>query len=285
VQWFNITTLILIVLAGVGGFLVYDFIRQAEGRSGIAVIGAVIGHILFLGFLSLDLEGLGCGVTLGESEWLEFDVAELPPPPPERKKPEKKKELPPPEEKKDEPPPDKPAEPQRARKVKPAPEKRDPIPDEPPPPMRFDASNTVQGGTSGVVVQQGDQGGVPEGTGEKKSKGKGSRPPGEETDEGGDTWTPRSELFIRRLPDPIKVPKIQCKQAIDEGLEGTVVLKVQIRGDGTVRRVTVKQGMHNSCDAIARKALRKAKFKPAIATNGKTVDYELRYEYAFRLAN
>jgi protein TonB len=86
-------------------------------------------------------------------------------------------------------------------------------------------------------------------------------------------------------PDPVKVPKLQCEQALEEGLEGTVVLAVQIRADGTLRQVKVSSGMGNSCDKVAIKALRSARFKPAIATNGKPVDYELRYEYVFRLAN
>ena len=34
---------------------------------------------------------------------------------------------------------------------------------------------------------------------------------------------------------------------------------------------------------VAEQALRRAKFRPAIGTSGQPVDYELRYEYEFRL--
>ena len=38
-------------------------------------------------------------------------------------------------------------------------------------------------------------------------------------------------------------------------------------------------------DKIAAAALRKSKFKPAQSNANKAVDFEIRYEYVFRLAN
>jgi protein TonB len=171
------------------------------------------------------------------------------------------------------------------QKVKETPVSDEPVSDEPPPPMRFDMSNIAQGGgSSGVGVQIGTPGGVPGGTGKPGGKGKGTRPPDAET--GGEVpWEPRSEIFVKKLPAPVKVPKINCPASLELGIEGTVVLKVQVRRDGRIRSVRVSKGFDKRCDKVARDALRKARFKPAVATNGKPVDYELRYEYEFRLTD
>ncbi|HFE44868.1 MAG TPA: TonB family protein [Nannocystis exedens] len=147
-------------------------------------------------------------------------------------------------------------------------------------------SNTVQNGNSGVKVNTGTPGGVPGGTGKPDSKGTGSKgggPPKGEPGGTGETWKPRSELAIKTLPKPLKIPVIQCPAVEDLGVEGTVILAVQVRADGKVRRVKVTKGMGYGCDKVAQKALRKAKFRPAIGTDGKPADYELRYEYEFQL--
>ena len=49
--------------------------------------------------------------------------------------------------------------------------------------------------------------------------------------------------------------------------------------------MSIAKGIDKSCDAIAVKALKQAKFKAAVATDGKPADYELRYEYEFRPAD
>ena len=46
-----------------------------------------------------------------------------------------------------------------------------------------------------------------------------------------------------------------------------------------------RAGLGHGCDTIAKKALRKAKFKPARANNGQAVDFEIPYEYEFRLTD
>jgi periplasmic protein TonB len=91
---FDATTVILIVLAAVAGYLVYEFIRDAKGRSSVAIIGAVLGHILLVLFLSLDIPGrLGCGIAEPQYQLLEFEVAKLDEPEPEPE-PEKEEEPP-----------------------------------------------------------------------------------------------------------------------------------------------------------------------------------------------
>jgi TonB family protein len=147
-------------------------------------------------------------------------------------------------------------------------------------------SQMTQEGNSGVTVQVGEPGGVPGGTGKPGSKGTGAKAPPTAPTSGtgaGDPWAPKTELSIKTLPEPLKVPELKCPAVQDLGVEGVVVLTVQVRSDGTVRSVKVSKSMGYGCDKVAADALRKAKFRPAIATDGKPADYELRYEYEFQL--
>ena len=176
---FDATTIILIVLAAVAGYLVYEFIRENKARSGVGLIGAILGHVLFVLFLSLDLPTrFGCGVEESGVELIEFEVAEIKeeePPPPEDKEPEEE----PPEEKEPEEipkevKPKQKTKPKTKKAPKPKPEQPQP---EKAPPKRWDLSQTTQGGNSGVVVQQGS-GGEYGGQGDPKSKGKAKGEPG-----------------------------------------------------------------------------------------------------------
>ncbi len=148
--------------------------------------------------------------------------------------------------------------------------------------MRFDMSNVTTAGTSGISVRVGEPGGVPGGTITKKKPGKGSRPVASQVG-GNRPWAPKSDVFVMKQPRRIKVPELPCPASGEMGIEGTVVLKVQLRRDGSVRRVKVSKGIGHGCDQVARRALKRARFQPAVGTDGKPVDYELRYEYEFRL--
>ena len=223
----------------------------------------------------------------------EFVLTEVEiPPPPEPQKIEEPPEVEPPKVEPEpvEPPPKpklkpkitKPVEPPKP--VKDAPVADNPIADEPPPPLRIDQSNTVQDGNSGVSVNTGNPEGTPGGTGKTGSQGKGSRPADSIVGgENAQAWTPQNELFIQQLPNAINVPERPCPAVDELGVEGEVVLTVQVRRNGKVREVRLVKGMGYGCDKIAIKALREAKFKPAIATDGQPTDYELRYTYEFEL--
>ncbi|PRP96212.1 energy transducer TonB [Enhygromyxa salina] len=284
---FDATTGILVVLAAIAGYLVYEFIRDNRGRSGIALVGAVAGHLLLLLFLSLDIAGrVGCGVQDNGLALIEFEVAEVEQPKPKEKPPE-----PEPEPEPDEPEQPKEVEPEQIKQPKPktkkAPEqKQEPINQDPAPPKRWDLS--AANGNGPVVVPPGS-GGEYGGAGNADSKGKGpGKPAGDpKGDEKGtaSVWQPRSELFIKELPKPVKVPKIECPASASLGVQGDVILKVQIGRDGKIRDVSVLTGIGQGCDQIAVKALKQARFKAAIGTNGQPVDFELRYEYAFTVNN
>lgn len=284
---FDATNVILIVLAAVAGYLVYEFIREHRSRSGLALFGAVLGHLLFLLFLSLDVPGrLGCNTVDPKPELIEFEVAvieeekeeEPPPEEPEPEEPELEPEI-------QEPPPE-PIKPKP--KKQPEPDPTPPQPD-PPPAKRWDLSQTTQGGNSGVLVQQGT-GGEYGGTGKVDSKTKKKGPKGGGDPEGDDQgtvakWEPRSELFVKDPPVTLKVPEIECPATRELGVEGKVVLRVQVQRDGKVRKVSVVKGIGQGCDEIATKALKKARFKAAVGTNGQTVDFELTYDYVFTVKN
>jgi protein TonB len=219
---------------------------------------------------------------------VEFDLPEPEPEKPPEPEPEPEPEKPP------EPTPEpvvkpevEPAKlktPKPDRAVKPAPVSDKPESDEPPPPFRIDESQTTQNGNSAVTVNTGTPGGTPGGTGDPNSKGKGSRPKDATVGDGtAAPWEPRGELYIRDLPQVLSVPQEQCAAVQELGIEGVVILTVQVRRDGTIKEVKITKDIGHGCGKVAAKALRRARFKPAVATNGQPADFELRYEYEFQL--
>ena len=85
------------------------------------------------------------------------------------------------------------------------------------------------------------------------------------------------------MPLPKKrPPKMQCPASRDKGVYGVVVLGLDVRRDGTVKRVKVIRGIGSGCDDVAKKAVKKMTLSPAVDTKGKAADYaNLRYEYEF----
>jgi periplasmic protein TonB len=101
------------------------------------------------------------------------------------------------------------------------------------------------------------------------------------SDETTATWRPRSQFGLESYPKPIKVPLIECPATSQHGIEGTVVLRVQVTREGRVRAVEVVEGIGHGCDEVAVEALERSNFKPAIDTKGEPADFAVRYEYAF----
>ncbi len=213
---------------------------------------------------------------------VEFELPPEPEPEPP-KPPEPEPEPEPTPEVKPVVPPSKVATPKPDRAVKAAPVSDKPDADEPPPPFRMDQSMTPQAG-SPVSVNVGTPGGVPGGTGDPKSKGTGSRPKDAPVGDGNAApWEPRGELYIRDLPQVLSVPQEQCPAVQELGIEGVVILTVQVRRDGSIKDVKISKDIGHGCGKVAARALRRARFKPAVATNGQPADFELRYEYEFQL--
>lgn len=260
---------------------------DSYARSGAGAAGSVVVHIVAALALSFFASRVPEPEPAKEYELTEFELPEPEPEPEPEKPPEPEpepEEPPEPEvipEVKKEPPPEKPAK--RPKNVKDAPVDDQPVSDEPPPPFRMDASQTTQNGNSGVKVTAGTPGGTPGGTGDPNSRGQGSRPKDSQVGDGGAAWEPRGELYIRDLPQVLNVPKENCPAVQELGIQGVVILTVQVRRDGSVRDVKVNRDIGHGCGKVAARALRKAKFRPALATNGQPADFELRFEYEFQL--
>jgi protein TonB len=233
-------------------------------------------------------------------ELIEFEVAQEPPKP--KPKPKPKPPPPPPEEKKEDPPEETKEEPKVEPKVRPKQTPPKPKPAEPPPPAPPKQFVLPPSGT--VAPGEGDGTMAPTGTPNPGGYDPGGKPGGKEGGKRGGTgktegtqggtgdgkptekpWSPVSELYLKRGPVPAKAPpKLQCP-ATRSGVSGTVLLKVQVRSDGTLRSVKVAKGIGSGCDEIAIKAVRKAKFKPALTTAGQPTDAVLQWEYVFRPAD
>jgi len=291
-------------LGPLGAYLLYGFIKESKGRSGIALAVAAAAHVAFVLLIPAAPPKRAKPPRVMEIELVAPEPPPPPPPTPPEPKPEPEPEPTPqpeaPEVEPKPPTPDVPPEPKprKARKTKTKPKTNAEPAQTPKPagPKRFDLSQLNLPGDSGVSVNHGSGGGDTLG-GDPRNNGK-AKPnrapaaPGKGSENGsagsgtkaggGKAWAPASQVFISQLPMPRSVPKRQCP-ATKDGVEGTVFLKVQVRRDGTVRKVTVTKGIGNGCDAIAVAALKKAKFKAARSNANKNVDFEIRYEYAFSL--
>ncbi len=281
---------VAIGLAPFAGSLLYGFVKESKERSWIGLAAAIAAHLAFV-LLVPFAEPTPDDPVPSVIELEIYEPPKEPPPPPPEPEPEPIEE-PVPTDVETPKPPEPQARPKKRRKSPPKPTQEPPPNQEPPAPKRFDMSQLNSGSSSGVTVTPGSGGGSTL-DGDPKSRGKGRGrppgPPGNSDDGGGGTapkgrgWAPASQVFVQRLPVPKSVPKRECP-ATKDGIEGTVFLTVQVRRDGSVRKVKVTKGIGHGCDAIAAAALRKAKFKPAQSNANKAVDFEIRYEYVFRLA-
>jgi protein TonB len=94
----------------------------------------------------------------------------------------------------------------------------------------------------------------------------------------------RVVVYVKRMPVPIRVPQVPYPRAAKRAnIEGTVKLEVTVGTDGRVLRVRVLKSLGYGLDEAAVRALRRARFKPAIGSDGKPMVYKLRYKYTFRL--
>ena len=76
-------------------------------------------------------------------------------------------------------------------------------------------------------------------------------------------------------------PAPYTESARAEGIEGSVVLMVLVRRDGSVGAASVSEGLEESLDQSALRAVNEWKFAPALR-NGRTVEVVLEVEVEFR---
>lgn len=100
------------------------------------------------------------------------------------------------------------------------------------------------------------------------------------------TYEPVKTYEITEEPEVLTEVKAEMpEEAKRAGVQGTVILRVEVRRDGTVRKVRVVKGLGYGLDEAALEAMKKFTFKPA-RVNGKPVDYTIsRFYYVFELVN
>lgn len=209
---------------------------------------------------------------------VEVRVVEPPPPPPEPEKPPEPEPPPPPPEPEtpreavvqDDPPPP-PKKPRRKKpkkapveppKPNPAPPPAEPTPDKPPEPPPMIMGTMFEGlatSNNGVAVPQGAHDGARDGAADGTGR-KGPRaptPPGD-----GDETVPIAG--VSSLPRLIEEVKPDFPDELKrQGVEGKVVLSLEIGSNGRVRKARVVARLHPELDTLARKAAKRLVFEPA----------------------
>jgi TonB family protein len=90
----------------------------------------------------------------------------------------------------------------------------------------------------------------------------------------------RDHALPARIIEATEAP--YTESALAEGIEGTVVLMVLVRRDGSVGAASVSKGLEASLDASAARTVEEWKFAPAMR-NGKTVEIVVEVEIEFEL--
>jgi len=94
----------------------------------------------------------------------------------------------------------------------------------------------------------------------------------------------RVVVYVKRTPVVLVVPQVPYPRAAKRAsIEGTVKLEVTVGKDGRVLRVRILSRLGYGLDEAAVRALKRARFKPAMGSDGKPMVYKLRYKYTFRL--
>ncbi len=91
-------------------------------------------------------------------------------------------------------------------------------------------------------------------------------------------------VTVQRMPRALSVPRAPYPEAARRrGLQGEIQLSVTVGPEGDVVSVELKKGIDPELDALAIDALRRARFAPAVGSDGKPLRYTIVYRYVFRL--
>jgi protein TonB len=72
------------------------------------------------------------------------------------------------------------------------------------------------------------------------------------------------------------------KQLIDEGIEGVVLLLIEVSRDGKTERIKLLRGLHPALDKLSVRAVKRFRWKPA-TIDGKAVDSRLKYRFRWQV--
>lgn len=218
-------------------------------------------------------------------ERVEMTLYKPPPPPPPPPPPAKIEEPPPPR-----PEPEKPRpKPPPPREVAPPPEPPPPPPNQPPPPTPpsepvpvvtgISMSSTVQG-NSGFQVRVGNT------TYGDPNSEKFVNPSAVKAYAGGsaDFKAARASTLSKEAQILYEFKGPYPRDLAEQGVEGAVVMNLEITKTGTIRQVTlVKSSGNTVLDRLAREYMKRFRFAPAELPDGTPTDSVRRYVYRFEL--
>jgi TonB family protein len=104
--------------------------------------------------------------------------------------------------------------------------------------------------------------------------------------DGAKTFSPVAEMYIADYPKKIfevNSDDIYPADAKRMGIEGVVTFKIGVDEKGDVVDVRIVERAGHGFDEAAAKAMRRFKFKPAIANDGRPVPCRIQYVFRFNL--
>ena len=89
------------------------------------------------------------------------------------------------------------------------------------------------------------------------------------------------DLDYRAEPTLESIPTLICPATVERGVEGRVLLAIEVTAEGRVSSVEIREGLDPECDALAREALKNARFAPARTPGGEPIASSMTWSYAF----
>ena len=252
--------------------------EQSNWPLGLAIVAAFIFH----GALGTATHSIAVPKKMEERVKMEMYKPPPPPPPPPPKEEPKK------EEKKEEP--KKKKKKKKKPKPKPKPKEAPPPPpsnQEPPPEPAKKPPRVVTGismksttkGKSGFKVRVGNTAyGDPDKEEFVRAEDVRGYSGGSRDFKPVRTAQLSRAASVRKKPTKPRYPR----QVVDEGIEGRVLLEVEITRKGTTRNVKILKRLHPQLDKLSVKYAKKIKWKPAIK-DGKKVDSKRKYTVKWEL--
>jgi len=91
-------------------------------------------------------------------------------------------------------------------------------------------------------------------------------------------------VTVKSMPRVLSVPRMPYpEEARRRGIQGEIQFLVTVSASGAVVDVELKKSVDPKLDELAKEALKKARFAPAMGSDGKPMSFTLVYRYVFRL--
>jgi TonB family protein len=260
------------------GLLAVGMISERPATSPLLWVGIFAVAFIAHGILGVTTYSLAKPKKMEERVTMAI-IETPPPPPPPLPEPEVEK---PPEPEKPKP---KPKEPKVAEVKPPPPSNSEPPPDaepvdEPPPIVTGISMSSTVSSPNGMKVRVGNTAfGDP-------NKEKFTKPEEVKAYTGGakQNFQAVRAASVTTQPSVMKRPKKPRfpKDLLDMGIEGSVVLLVEVSRDGSTRNVEVLKGLHPVLDKLAVANVKEFTWRPA-EIDGQPVDLKIRYSFKWEV--